>query len=255
MIAVFKCDYPENYGHVNRFMTQQKWFKKLSTVMFILIADVWNYLTNRREAVTHFMITDDIKKSNEQVTFFIDYILRYYNEKLRSQNRGPIQHLHLVTDNCGFQFKCRNHFGWMADYVEEDHGLMTMQHGYNAEMHGKGMVDEEGGSGKTKGTQASMYGEQIENAKDLYLFLKKHHCEVTSNRHETLHQITRREFHYFPKGTFLSYQPREVDRLSAVKCYYQYGVRRTGVADAPRSIFQRLHFCPCPNCTTGNRFC
>jgi len=107
-------------------MTQQKWFKKLSTVMFILIADVWNYLTNRREAVTHFMITDDIKKSNEQVTFFIDYILRYYNEKLRSQNRGPIQHLHLVTDNCGFQFKCRNHFGWMADYVEEDHGLMTM---------------------------------------------------------------------------------------------------------------------------------
>ena len=39
--------------------------------------------------------------------------------------------------------------------------------------------------------------------------------------------------------------------LSAVKPYYTFAVRRTGLPQI-KPIFQRRHFCPCPQCTSGD---
>ena len=39
--------------------------------------------------------------------------------------------------------------------------------------------------------------------------------------------------------------------LTAVKPYYTFAVHRTGLPEV-KTIFQRRHFCPCPQCTTGD---
>ena len=80
--------------------------------------------------------------------------------------------------------------------------------------------------------------------------MKQHHSTVTHTYHEALHQIDKREYHYFPRGTFLSYHPRIPKKLAAVKPYYTFAVKKS---EAPQKIlYQRKHYCPCPNCFTGN---
>ena len=39
--------------------------------------------------------------------------------------------------------------------------------------------------------------------------------------------------------------------LTAIKPYYTFAVRRTGLPEV-KTIFQRRHFCPCAPCTTGD---
>ena len=48
--------------------------------------------------------------------------------------------------------------------------------------------------------------------------------------------------------TFFTGRPKA---LSAVKPYYTFAVRRTGLPQI-KPIFQRRHFCPCPQCTSGD---
>ena len=42
------------------------------------------------------------------------------------------------SDNAANQAKNNNNFSWMIDYVEEDHGLQTIQQNVTAQQHGKG---------------------------------------------------------------------------------------------------------------------
>ena len=72
----------------------------------------------------------------------------------------------------------------------------------------KGVWDAEGGGGKTGAERAALHGFEIITAFDLYNFLKRHHSTVTNSYHEALHQVDKREFHYFPRGTFLAFHPR-----------------------------------------------
>ena len=74
--------------------------------------------------------------------------------------------------------------------------------------HFKGVWDAEGGGGKTGAERAALHGFEINTAFDLYNFLKQHHSTVTNSYHEALHQVDKREFHYFPRGTFLAFHPR-----------------------------------------------
>ena len=71
-----------------------------------------------------------------------------------------------------------------------------------------GVWDAEGGGGKTGAESAALHGFEINTAYDLYTFLKQHHSQPTNSYHESLHQVDKREFHYFPRGTFLAYHPR-----------------------------------------------
>ena len=72
----------------------------------------------------------------------------------------------------------------------------------------QGVWDAEGGGGKTGAERAALHGFEINTAFDLYNFLKQHHSTVTNSYHEALHQVDKREFHYFPRGTFLAFHPR-----------------------------------------------
>ena len=83
------------------------------------------------------------------------------------------------------------------------------------------------GGDKTDASSASVHGKTIDTAYDLYLYLKEHHSTVSHTYHEALHQIDKREYHYFPRGTFLSYHPRIPKKLSAVKPYYTFAVKRS----------------------------
>ena len=50
----------------------------------------------------------------------------------------PNKHSFCGSDNAANQSKTNYHFSWMLDYVEEDHGLQTVQQIFTAEQHGKG---------------------------------------------------------------------------------------------------------------------
>ena len=104
-------------------MSQMRWFKKLSTA-----------------CCTHFCITDDLEKSNEMITYCIDVVRDYYDRKTAecTPPQPPNAHLFLGSDNAANQAKNNYHFSWMIDYVEEDHGLETIQQNFTAEQHGKG---------------------------------------------------------------------------------------------------------------------
>ena len=147
-----------------KLMSQLQWFKKLSTVLLIIIAHYWDYGLNRRCCRAHFFITDDINKSNEQLTFCIDQVREYYDRKnaewgkghcfatfilhqrtffwhlklLQFANAGPNKHLRINSDKCGGQCANMYHFSWLVDYIQEDHGLQTIQHNFSGEQHGKG---------------------------------------------------------------------------------------------------------------------
>jgi len=144
-------------------MSQLRWFKKLNTVLLIIIANYFDFVLNRRACCAHFYISDDLDKSNEQLTHCIDNCRQYYDVKNAQSNRPPNKHLFCATDNCGGQCKNMYQFAWMADYVEEDHGLETIQHNFSAEQHGKGNHDAEGGAAKTLGELASTHGYVIDN--------------------------------------------------------------------------------------------
>ena len=113
-----------------------------------------------------------------------------------------------------------------------------------------GPWDAEGGGAKSVAEALSEAGHTIATAYDLYTHLKQHHSSPTNSYHESLHQIDFREFHFFPRGTFLNYHPRQPKALDGVRPFYCWAVKRNNNDDA-KIIYKRKHFCPCPNCTEG----
>jgi hypothetical protein len=76
-----------------------------------------------------------------------------------------------------------------------------------------GVWDAEGGGGKTGAESAALHGHEFNTAYNLYSYLKQHHSTFTNSYHEALNQVDKREFHYFPRGTFLAYHPRRLSQL------------------------------------------
>ena len=88
-------------------MTQYGFFNSTGTVILVVVLHSWNYLTNKREGVSHFMITDDLKKTNMQVCKFIEDLFFEYDAQHLTQADTHLQHLVIFSDNCGYQFKSR----------------------------------------------------------------------------------------------------------------------------------------------------
>ena len=88
-------------------MTQYGFFNQTGTVILVVVLHSWNSLTNKREGVSHFMITDDLKKTNMQVCKFIEDLLFEYDAALFDLQQQHLEHLVLFSDNCGYQFKSR----------------------------------------------------------------------------------------------------------------------------------------------------
>ena len=268
-------DYAENYSHIQQIMSQQKWFKRLGTVLLVVIAHSWDFDLRKRVSIAHFMITDDLSKGNIQVTYFLEHLVEHYNSKYRAWRQPLLRTLVTTSDNCAAQFRSRYHFAWMVDFAEESETITTILSIYLAEYHGKGPADSAAGGAKTKADEAAVYGTTIETAYDLYVFLNAHYkqvqtfifystpynrssfiihiprAQVTETHHEALHEIHSREFHYFQKGTFPSFSRRDPAALSTVKENYCFGARYTGLQEPPKQIFQRKTFCPCASCISG----
>jgi hypothetical protein len=121
-------------------MSQMDWFHKLSTVILIILAHYYDFVLGRRACCAHFCITDDLEKSNEMITHCVDHVREFYDRKNAAAVpvQPPNAHLFLGSDNAANQAKNNYHFAWMVDYVEEDHGLQTIQQNFTAEQHGKG---------------------------------------------------------------------------------------------------------------------
>ena len=116
------------------------WFHKLSTVILIILAHYYDFVLGRRACCAHFCITDDLEKSNEMITHCVDHVREFYDRKNAAAIpvQPPNARLFLGSDNAASQAKNNYHFAWMVDYVEEDHGLQTIQQNFTAEQHGKG---------------------------------------------------------------------------------------------------------------------
>ena len=56
--------------------------------IIIIIAHYWDYALKRRCCRTHFFITDDVNKSNEQLTYCIDQVREYYDRKNAEWGKG-----------------------------------------------------------------------------------------------------------------------------------------------------------------------
>ena len=56
---------------------------RTKAVFFVLIVYFWDHELDRVSCVSHTCVTPDLKKRNEQVTFFIEHIFNIdiYNEK------------------------------------------------------------------------------------------------------------------------------------------------------------------------------
>ena len=70
-------------------------------------SNCWNYDTNCREAVAHFMITDDLKKTNMQVNKYPEDVFHFYNDRIRQRINRYLRMIAYFSDNCGYQFKSR----------------------------------------------------------------------------------------------------------------------------------------------------
>ena len=143
-------DYAENYSHIQQIMSQQKWFKRLGTVLLVVIAHSWDFDLRKRVSIAHFMITDDLSKGNIQVTYFLEHLVDHYNNKYRAWRQPLIQTLVTTSDNCAAQFTSRYHFAWMVDFAEESESITTILSIYLAEYHGKGPADSAAGGAKKK---------------------------------------------------------------------------------------------------------
>ena len=97
-------------------MSQMKWFKKLSTVILIILAHYYDYVLGRRACCAHFCITDDLEKSNEMITHCVDHVREFYD--LKNAAATPVQppnaHLFLGADNASSQAKTTiTLLGWL----------------------------------------------------------------------------------------------------------------------------------------------
>ena len=146
-------------------------FHKISPVIVIILACYWDFELNFWVCHAHHCISDDLNKSNEQMTHCFDFVsfstifilttvphsLQYLfaaffvknfydrNSSLAMPPQPRNKCMHIATDNVGNQCKNVYQFSWMVDYVNEDHGLDSIQHNFSCKAHGKGIHDTEGG--------------------------------------------------------------------------------------------------------------
>ena len=270
-LVVFWMDYPENANIIDRQEQQSDYYDRYDyflftflpyvrhmlnilfafvgrtkAVFFVLIVYYWDHNLDRVSCVSHTCVTPDLKKRNEQVTFFIEHIFDLYNERSKEEQHGRIKSLSMWSDNCGEQFKCKYHFGWGSGFLQS-RGLLALWFNYFAPGHGKGICDSEGGIAKHAVADANIHGENLLNPYQLYLFLKQHCTNVASKTCNALHSPDRRDYHYFNEGEFLQYHPISL-KINRINCYHAFCISR----NSPTTLYSRNTSCFCEICRIGN---
>ncbi|CAM9563467.1 unnamed protein product [Ectocarpus sp. 4 AP-2014] len=158
----------------------QHWDREATTIFpcpifFKCGGEVWAYSFQ--------VLSDDMAQDNAWVQSVMSKLL---NEDipalLRKVGAAPMTRVTIWTDNCAKQFKCRFHFGWIADafiFCRDRHGNVTgvrvrVEHHYFGACHGKNLSDAEGGMTKVfVRLMVLNMTWKIASSRDLYLKLSK----------------------------------------------------------------------------------
>ena len=219
---------------------------RTKAVFFVLIVYFWDHELDRVSCVSHTCVTPDLKKRNEQVTFFIEHIFNIYNEKSIDGLHGRLKYLSLWSDNCGDQFKCKYHFGWGSGFLSKK-GLFAIFFNFFAPGHGKGICDSEGGIAKHKVSAASLHGENLISPYDLYIYLRDNCTNVASKTCNAVHSPDIRQYHYFDEGCFLTYHPIDL-KIDRINCFHSFAINRA----SPTTLYSRKTSCFCQFCRIGS---
>lgn len=132
----------------------QHWDQDATTIFPCIIYFKWG---GRVWAYSFMILSDDMSQDNAWVQYVMSNLLKDdIPALLRKIGAPPINRAIIFTDNCAKQFKCRFHFGWVADAgikAFDSVGTPTgerlhIEHHYFGPCHGKNPSDGEGGAAK-----------------------------------------------------------------------------------------------------------
>lgn len=170
------CDFQEKFQWGEQDEVQsQHWGKEQVTmfpcpIFFVYDGRVWVYSFQ--------ILSDDMSQDNAWVQHVLSKLLSNdIPELLRKIGAAPMTRVVIWSDNCAKQFKCRTHFGWVADSGvkvcakegEIDHETpLKIEHHYFGSGHGKNLSDSEGAVAKNLGRKNVINGSWvISDARDL----------------------------------------------------------------------------------------
>ena len=150
--VVLQVDYSENATIASQNETQSAHWSHGQATLFT--AHAWI----KDGSESFMLVSDDLNHTKYSVYVYIEYIIKHLKQKVPS-----IKALNVFTDGASSQFKQRYLFSNLH-YWEDDHGL-TITWNFFATSHGKGVVDELGGTVKNR------FGDKLEVGKLTLLLL------------------------------------------------------------------------------------
>jgi len=117
-----------------------------------------------KEAIV--IISDDLKHDTQSIYNFTQKLLSFM--KQNPEKVGLPTVLHRITDNCGFEYKCKQSFAHIGDPQKTD-GVEVRYH-YTEPGHGKGPHDGIGATIKHGLDKLVLYNKvKLRNAYEVYL--------------------------------------------------------------------------------------
>ena len=133
----------------------QHWNHDATTILPCYIMFRWG---GRVWAYSFIILSDDMAQDNAWVQFVLSRLLSEdIPALLRKIGAAAMTTAIILSDNCGKQFKCRYHFGWIGGvmiFIIGESGVTTedrvhIEHHYFGPSHGKNSSDSEGAVTKT----------------------------------------------------------------------------------------------------------
>lgn len=150
--VVLVVDFQERLQIKEQDQVQSQHWDQDSTTIFPCYIMFW--WLDRIWAYSFMILSDDMTQDNAWVQHVLSRLLSEdIPALLRKIGAPPMSRATIFSDNCAKQFKCRFHFGWLADVgirAKDAHGgdtglRLVVEHHYFGPSHGKNSSDSEGG--------------------------------------------------------------------------------------------------------------
>lgn len=189
------------------------------------------------------MISDDLKHDTSAVFNFTKKLLAYMRNN--PQRVGLPRILHRITDNCGFEYKCRQAFADLM-HIEQQTGVKVVYH-FAEPGHGKGPHDGIGATIKHGLDTLILHDKvRLRNAYEVYLATTTHFSEVglhaEPSRKKTF-EFSSRAIMYVPaKVTRSGHKDTDVKQVKGtMKLRFIHSI-------SPREVEFANLSCSCPTC-------
>ncbi|CAM9827844.1 unnamed protein product [Ectocarpus fasciculatus] len=149
--VVFVVDFQEQLQLSEQDEVQSQHWQHESVTIFP--APIYFKLRGRVWCYSFQVLSDDRSQDNVWVQYVMNQLLSVHVPGLlRKVGAAPMTKAIIFTDNCAKQFKCRFHFGWVAQsgvMIRDSDGNATdmrlvVEHHYFGSCHGKSNSDSEG---------------------------------------------------------------------------------------------------------------